>query len=184
MSRTISALLRALAVAGATCAVLAPSAHADDAATLGRLFFMPQERRTLDEQRSKPPTATSDVSDSSAPREQGDRRVVLNGVVRRGERETAVFVNGRPAHEVEGDVQVRRGPDSENRVVVEAGRSGARARLKPGQTWDVASGEVLDCLRCAEAAPDPIPAADPSDTEQSAATGTGEPEAKSTGDER
>jgi hypothetical protein len=184
MSRAMYPRLRALAVALATCALLAPAALADDAATLGRLFFTPQQRGTLDQQRSSPPTATLDASGRSAPRDSGDRRVVLNGVVRRGERETAVFVNGRPAHEIEGDVQVRRGPDSENRVVFEAARSGERARLKPGQTWDVASGDVLDCLRCAERAAAPVAAADSAGAEQLPAAGAAPPKADSLGDDR
>ncbi len=131
-----------------------PTAHGDDGTQLGRIFFTPQERAMLDRQR---PNAAADTvpgisNDQSPQNDSRVNRVVLNGVVRREHRETIVWINGQPAEVAAGrlrGLQIRQGPDSQNRVTLEAGRLGARARLKPGQTWDVATGTVMDCLRCA-----------------------------------
>ena len=129
-------------------AVLPGPARADDDATLGRIFLTPEQRRLLDQRRLDP--ATNNGSDLPADllpaRSRATRRVVLNGVIRRGGEESLVWINGAPA----GRTAV---PDAQNRVTVEVGRAGAAVRLKPGQAWDSVSRQVTDCIRCGQAPP-------------------------------
>ena len=68
-------------------ALLAPSLHA--AEPLGRLFFTPAQRNTLDagKQLDRPKKAGPSV--------RGPRSVTLNGIVTRSDGESTVWVNGR-----------------------------------------------------------------------------------------
>jgi hypothetical protein len=82
-----------------------------------------------------------------------------------------VWINGQPAERAADSgngVRVRRGPDAQGRTTVETVHDGARARLKPGQTWDPESGQVLDCSQCAQPSP-AATAALPSEPAQRAA---------------
>lgn len=163
-------VLAGLAGGGSVPAAIAAGDDAVDEASLGRLFLTPEQRRALDEQRANP----SGSVDSGLPRDllparaAVDRRVVLNGVVRRGREDAKVWINGQPADPA-GRLRVRRGPDAENRVVVESTASAAVARLKPGQAWDPRTGTITDCTGCGapppatDAAPAPAPAPGPDD---------------------
>lgn len=147
------ALAPALAVAALTAALGAATrpALADDGAALGRLFLTPQQRQLLDQRRADPAGKTNaDLPADLLPaRAAPPRRVVLNGVIRRGSEPPLVWINGRRADgSPDEGVRVRRGPDRQDRVTLEAGRTGAVVRLKPGQAWDPASGRVSDCLPC------------------------------------
>ncbi len=150
-------LVALLTAAGA----MPDAARAEDA--LGRLFLTPEQRHALDQQRLRPAgRPDAELPGDLLPARAGaGRRVVLNGVIRRGQQEPLVWINGQPASvsAVPGSgLQVRRGPDSQNRVTVGVERAGAAARLKPGQAWDPASGEVSDCVQCDQ--PPLAPAAD------------------------
>ena len=118
--------------------------HAED--SLGRLFLTPEQRHELDALRdpNAPRAATGPVSAGTAP----DRTVVLNGVVRRSRGSDVVWVNGARAGAAPGQpVQLRRGPDKNNRVTLQDAE-GAVGRLKPGQFWDPATGRVANCFGC------------------------------------
>ncbi len=122
-------------------------AHAEDG--LGRLFLTPEQRHELDALRdpNAPRSATGPVSTVTA----ADRTVVLNGVVRRSRGSDVVWVNGARTGTAEGlPVQLRRGPDKDNRVTLE-NADGTVVRLKPGQSWDPATGRVANCYGCTAA---------------------------------
>jgi hypothetical protein len=159
MCRSTLARVRVL-IAAAVVASALSAAAADEAATLGRIFLTPEQRRLLDEQRSNRGVA-GPASASAAGGGTGSQRVVLNGVVQRGAEPASVWINGQPAEAaaISGNgVRTRRGRDAQGLTTVEIVRDGARVRLKPGQTWDLASGRVLDCAQCVQ--PSPAAAAD------------------------
>jgi hypothetical protein len=147
-------------------------AHAED--SLGRLFLTPEQRHELDALRdpNAPPTAMG-LAGALPAGTAADRTVVVNGVVRRSRGSDVVWVNGARAGAAPGQpVQLRRGPDKNNRVTLQDAE-GAVGRLKPGQFWDPATGRVANCFGCTaphkttdlvaplEQAPVPTPAAMP-----------------------
>jgi hypothetical protein len=100
---------------------------------IGRLFFTPEQRAALDARRKArvpdKPTATPIVASPTTR---------VDGYVRRSQGPSTVWVNGSTVDEAS--------PGSDSRVSVPVGDGGARARLKPGETLDRATGEVRDVL--------------------------------------
>ena len=147
-------------------------AHAEDG--LGRLFLTPEQRHELDALRDpNAPTTATGLAGAPPEGPPADRTVVLNGIVRRSRGSDVVWVNGTRAGAAPGQpVQLRRGPDKNNRVTLQDAE-GAVGRLKPGQFWDPATGRVANCFGCTaphkttdlvaplEQAPVPTPAAIP-----------------------
>ena len=123
-------------------------AHAEDG--LGRLFLTPEQRHELDALRDPNAPTTATGQPGALPEgSPADRTVVLNGVVRRSRGSDVVWVNGARASAAAGQpLQLRRGPDKNNRVTLED-TEGAVGRLKPGQFWDPATGRVANCFGCA-----------------------------------
>lgn len=122
---------------------------------IGRLFFQPAERRSLDERRH-------DHLRGDGVRREGQAagsQVSLDGFLRREGAPAVVWLNGvaRNEHGPETELAHSRGvPDAESRLVITS-HGGARARLKPGQVWDPARGTLHDCRQCSRvevAAPD------------------------------
>ena len=100
---------------------------------IGRLFFTPEQRAALDARRrarvpDKPAAAPIVASPTTR----------LDGYVRRSSGPSTVWVNGAT---VDGAA-----PGADARVSVPVGESGARVRLKPGETLDRNTGEVRDVL--------------------------------------
>jgi hypothetical protein len=113
---------------------------------LGRLFFTPEQRAAMDARRKArmPDRPAAPMNVSPALR--------VDGFVRRSGGRSTVFVNGEPADD-------GRVPGAgESTVSVGVGDSGARVRMKPGETLDRGSGEVRDVIdgeiRIRPAAPD------------------------------
>jgi hypothetical protein len=120
------------------CAVAAPSLQAQE---LGRLFFTPEQRASLDARRKArvpdKPNAPTVVSPTTR----------LDGYVKRNEGPSTVWVNGDPLLETSPEAP-RIGANSrdDGRVSVPVGESGARVGLRPGETLDRGTGEVRDVL--------------------------------------
>ena len=136
--------------------------RADEAAAIGRIFLTPAQRRLLDQRRQTPGAhMNSDMPADLLPAHTAtSRRVVLNGVIRRGQQTPLVWINGERADRATAagnGLRVRRGPDRDNGVTVELQRAGESARLKPGQAWDPVSGTVTDCVQCGQLPPAETP---------------------------
>ncbi len=104
-------------------------------APLGRLFTAPDERARLDAQRRAPPPPAPVPARSAAP----PASVTVDGIVRRGDGSTTVWIDQQP----------RAVPDTaagKPLGVALPRESGARIVLKAGQRLDPASGEVRDVL--------------------------------------
>lgn len=145
-------------------------ALADADERLGRLFLTPGERNSLDylRQTSKPPEKI--VVGEEPEKDAGDQPpppppaapapVSVQGYVKRSDGKGTVWVNRQPVRETsrQGEIEIGKlgGPD--NRVRVKVPGTGQPIELKAGQTYDPASGKVVDNAR---ELPQPEPAAAP-----------------------
>lgn len=119
--------------------LLSPPAAAND---LGRLFFTPEQRGTLDARRKAriPDKPATVVVESPVTR--------VNGFVARGSGNSTVWVNGEPIPEgsqPEGLQVTSRRADS-SRVGLKIGETDSQVDLKIGQSFDRGTGEVRDSL--------------------------------------
>jgi hypothetical protein len=118
-------------------------------AVLGRLFFTPAERAALDEARRRP-TAVVAVPAEKPPGPPPPEFVTLNGVVRRNDGTTTVWLNNKPvtgSRSEEGLVVSRAtAPGAVTVRVPEVGRS---VNLRVGQQVEVNSGKVEEGYRLA-----------------------------------
>ncbi len=142
-----------LGLACLLAAVAAPATAADP--TLGRLFFTPSQRASLDvarRQRTRVTVATERTEQVVQPIPQ---TITYGGMVRRSDGQTTVWLNDRAVDEREpadGATIVRRvRPDGA--VTLEVPQSSRRVDLKVGQSVEVLSGSVGE----AYARPGPAP---------------------------
>jgi len=108
---------------------LVTSAQAQE---LGRLFFTPEQRNTLDARRK------ARVPDKPAAAAVASPTTRLDGYVRRSAGPSTVWVNGEALPESPRE--------REGRVSVPVGEAGGRVGLKPGELLDRGTGEVRDGL--------------------------------------
>ena len=122
--------------------VIAGNAAAADA-TLGRLFYTPEQRAALEEARRRNIRAEEQAAEASKkPKPDGPRTVTLNGVVRRSDGESMIWVNGKPVeNEVNDGMRVRLTPDQSG-VTVHDTEKGRTVRLKVGQHANLLTGKV------------------------------------------
>lgn len=128
-------------------------AHADP---LGRLFFSPAERASLDKARQ-----TSIVTRAAPPSEEPqqeqvplDAKYTLNGVIRRSDGISVLWVNGRP--QVEKSAAAARSTAAQASVAV--GADNRSARMKVGQTLNSTTGTVTEVYDSPKRAQEPRPA--------------------------
>lgn len=133
--------------------ILAASAllctHSEAQDKLGRLFFTPAERASLDNQRK---LAADEANrpvrrDPQLPKAPPPRMLTLNGVVRRSDGETTIWVNNQPVNSRFQDVDVLPGSITREGVGVQLPGDGRRVRLKVGQSVDSSTGEVEENYR-------------------------------------
>ncbi|MCC7486831.1 MAG: hypothetical protein IT529_17805 [Burkholderiales bacterium] len=133
------------------------------AAELGRLFYTPEQRVSLDAARAKrqrAAVATEESAQPAAPAAPAPEAVTYGGIVRRSDGKTTVWINNRPVTEKEaastsGVRQVR--PDGT--VTLRSPQSGRNVNLQVGQRAELTSGTVEEGYLRAEppkaaAAPD------------------------------
>ncbi len=116
----------------------APSVHAQ---ALGRLFFTPEQRETLDARRKArvpdKPVAATVVSPTTT----------VDGYVKRSAGPSTVWINGESATESSPDApRIDSGRSASGSVSISVGEAGKRVRLKPGETLDRGNGEVRDVI--------------------------------------
>ncbi|MEO8037186.1 MAG: hypothetical protein ABI794_00360 [Betaproteobacteria bacterium] len=139
---------------------------------LGRLFFTPAERASLDRQRklagdlaSRPAVKKEAVGPRTA---APPKMVTLNGIVRRSDGETTIWVNSQPMHEDFGEVEVSPGSITREGIAVQLPGIDRRVKLKVGQTVDATTGRIDETYqrasRDAAAAPVDESAAAPAST--------------------
>lgn len=136
-------MTRGVAASAVLLLVLATPVRGQD--TLGRLFFTPAQRAQLDRERTAAATlASRPVAQQAQPKAPPPKIMTLNGVVRRNDGQTTVWVNNRPIHERFGDAEISAGSIGREGVGVTLPASGRQVRLKVGQTVDATSGKVAE----------------------------------------
>lgn len=111
---------------------------------IGRLFFSPGERATLDQIRQK------SSGNTISPTEQ----ITLNGIVRRSSGKNTTWINRLPQHENEAPqgVAVQQDPASKPSALLLL-PSGRQVNLKAGQTFDTTKGKVREGYEDATGSP-------------------------------
>ena len=118
---------------------------------LGRLFFTPAQRATLDAGKQLDlPKKTQ--TQQQQPTVQGPRSVTVNGMVRRSDGESTVWVNGKPSTETRpGSAPITAKPTGSTGVRVRVMDS--ESRLRVGQTLDRRTGKVTEAYETPRRAP-------------------------------
>ena len=126
-------------------AVTALSVPAAAQETLGRLFFTPAQRASLDvarSQRARTTLATENTEEQqAAPTSQ---TITYGGMVRRSDGKSTVWINNRPVNENEptiGSTVVGR-VRADGSVSLQVPQSGRSVELKPGQSVELLSGAI------------------------------------------
>ena len=132
---------------------------------LGRLFFTPAQRASLDvarSQRARTALATEKTEQEATPVPQ---TITYSGVLRRSDGKTTVWINNQPVHDRESagaaTIVGRVRPDGS--VTLQVPQSGRNVILKPGQSVELLSGAVEEgySRRLEAPKPEPKPAAKP-----------------------
>jgi len=119
-------------------AFAAPLAEAQE---LGRLFFTPEQRASLDARRK------ARVPDKPAAAVVASPVTRVDGYVKRSGGRSTVFINGDPVTESAPEApRIDAGSAPGGSVSVTVGEGGTRARLRPGETLDRGNGEVRDVI--------------------------------------
>ena len=142
------------------CALAAPAAPAGAQENVGRLFFTPAQRASLDvarSQRARTTLSTETTEEQAAPAAQ---TLTYGGMVRRSDGKSTVWINNRPVHDNEpaGSAVVGR-VRSDGSVSLQVPQSGRSVELKPGQSIELLSGAIEESYSRKPVQPEPKPAA-------------------------
>ena len=148
------------ALAAALTSVPAPAQE-----RLGRLFFTPAQRASLDvarSQRARTALATEKTEQEATPVPQ---TITYSGVLRRSDGKTTVWINNQPVHDREsaGAATIVGRVRSDGSVTLQVPQSGRSVILKPGQSVELLSGAVEEgySRRLEGSRAEPKPAATP-----------------------
>ena len=155
---------------GLACLLGCTAGYTAAAESMGRLFFEPSQRAQLDLARAqrdrRSPVVVLDTEQPATP--QGPGVVTYNGVVRRSDGKSTVWINGKPITERTRDsdvsvLSVRR----DGAVSVTVPHADRSASLQVGQSMEVESGKIEESYARratlyrppVASAPAPVPAA-------------------------
>lgn len=129
-----------------------PAAHAAELA--GRLFYTPDQRAQLDQLRAQKAVA-SQVRDEPVP-----ETVTYNGIIRRSDGKTTIWMNNQPmsAAELRSGQAVTGTVSRDGRIVLQnpAGNNG-KVELKVGQSATLLSGKVDESFASSKHSTKPSP---------------------------
>lgn len=129
---------------------------------LGRVFFTPAQRASLDlarTQRARTALPTDGSEETAAPVAQ---TITYGGMVRRSDGKSTVWINNRPVGDREagaGTIVGRVRPDGG--ISLQVPQSGRSVSLKPGQSVELLSGVIEEGFSRKPVQPEPKPAAKP-----------------------
>lgn len=155
------------ALAAAATSVPAPAQE-----QLGRLFFTPAQRASLDGARSQRARAALSTEKTEQEATPVPQTITYSGVLRRSDGKTTVWINNQPVHDREpaggGIIVGRVRPDGS--VTLQVPQSGRNVILKPGQSVELLSGAVEEgySRNLETSKPEPKPAAKPAADAKSA----------------
>ena len=152
-------------LAACLLAAITPSlpAMAQQQEPLGRLFFTPAQRSSLDiarSQRARATLSTERTEETAAPVAQS---ITYSGVIRRSDGQTTVWLNGRPVEdrELAGNAAIVGRVRPDGAVTLQVPQSGRSVELKPGQSVELLSGTIEEAYSRKPIAPEAKPAAKP-----------------------
>jgi hypothetical protein len=136
---TAAAFATLLAALTLSAACVAPAIAEDGQGELGRLFFTPERRQTLDRQRQMNIQEKQEIPE--------DPTLTINGVVTRSSGKRTAWINGvaQNEKEMQGAVAVIPERRSPGRIVVQSGEA-PPAKARVGDTVNRNSGEATDLL--------------------------------------
>lgn len=151
----------AAAVQGAAVAQVTAKPAVSAAEPVGRLFFTPAQRASLDVARSRRArtTLSTEQSEEAAPVAQ---TITYSGMVRRSDGKSTLWVNNRAISDNEAATGAIVGsvrPDGS--VTLSLPQSGRSVDLKPGQSIELLSGTIEEGYSRKPVAPEAKPAAKP-----------------------
>jgi hypothetical protein len=127
-----------LLLAFAAFSLFAPAAQPQG---LGRLFFTPEQRASLDARRK------ARIPDKPGAVVVAAPVTYLNGYVKRSAGPSTVWINGDSTTESAPEApRIDTGRAAEGAVSIIIGEGGNRVRLKPGEALNRGNGEVHDVL--------------------------------------
>jgi hypothetical protein len=159
-------------IACSALAAAAVSVPASAQERLGRLFFTPAQRASLDVARSQRARAAVATEKSEVEATPVPQTITYSGVVRRSDGKTTVWINNQPVHDRESAgaaaIVGRVRPDGS--VTLQVPQSGRSVNLKPGQSVELLSGAVEEAYsrRLEPPKPEPKPTAKPAADAKSA----------------
>ena len=145
--------------------VIAADSAAAQEQPLGRLFFTPAQRSSLDVARSQRALTTlaTEKTEETVAATPVPQTITYDGMVRRSDGKTTVFINSRPVNDKDpvggGTIVGRVRPDGG--VTLQVPQSGRSIDLKPGQRIELLSGTIEEAHSRKPAAPEPKLAAKP-----------------------
>lgn len=143
--------------------------QAADPAPLGRIFFTPEQRAQLDTLRTQK-TVASQVRDEPIP-----ENVTYNGIVRRSDGKTTVWVNNEAMTDAELRVKqsIVGRVDRNGQILLQTPQvtGAAQLQLKVGQSAELLSGKIDETYAAQRAAP--VAKVKPAATEKPAAADPG-----------
>jgi hypothetical protein len=151
------------AVPGLTAAQATGKPAAKTAEPLGRLFFTPEQRASLDvarTQRARRGVSSDGSEETVAPAAQS---ITYGGVVRRSDGKSTVWINGRPVNDNDpaGGAAVVGRVRPDGGVSLQVPQSGRSIELKPGQSVELLSGTIEEAFSRKPEPPEPKPAVKP-----------------------
>lgn len=152
-------------LAACSLAVTLPwPAAAQQQEPIGRLFFTPAQRSSLDvarSQRARATLSTERTEEQPVPQEQ---TITYSGAVRRSDGKSTAWINGRPVTEQDaaaaGQTVVGR-VRADGSVSLQVPQSGRSVELKPGQSLELLSGTIEEGYSRRPVTPEPKPASKP-----------------------
>ena len=155
-----------LAACSLAAVILSFPTAAQQQEPMGRLFFTPAQRTSLDiarNQRARNTLATERTEEQAAPVAQS---ITYGGMVRRNDGKNTVWLNNQPVHDREpvGGAAIVGQVRPDGSVTLQNPQSGRSVELKPGQSVELLSGAIEEgYLRrpvSPEAKPEPKSATD------------------------
>jgi hypothetical protein len=161
-----------------------PAAPAGAAEPIGRLFYTPDQRTSLDGARSKRArNAVATEKEESPPPPPSPEVVTYGGMVRRSDGKTTVWLNNHAVGEKETGSRIVGKVRPDGSVTLQSPHTGKNVELRVGQRAELLSGRVEEGYRHAPAQKPEVKPADPA-AAKAVGTATAEAERKKEDRER